>query len=835
MANTSVDGLVSGLNTAQIISQLMQIEAQGQTRLVSRQKQVDAVVAAYQGLNTKLLAFSKAGDGLSKATNWSSYRATSSDTDVVSASASSSALTGTLSFVVQKLALAASMSSSGTVSSTSAIITTDPRFLISRAATSVGLDSLRASDGLGLGTHTIEVTQESAAASLTGSGAVMAPGGNVTINAGSRRLIVDLTDGGVATGPLNVDIEQGTWTAAELQTKLQTAFDTTFGAGKVTATLDSANVVHLSTTAEGSDNAIEITGGNGLAMLQLAAATAQGTDGVVVVGDPDGTTTTTTTLTDVSAGGAFTLAAKGGETITGTFSGGVRSGEVEVTSIDTGDGSLASVVSAINAAKAGMSATAVQSGTGAYRLQLASTSTGADSTITVDPDAFSGIGTLQVLTAGRDAELVVGSGSAGEYTITSASNTVSGVMPGVTLTLKEESATAVTVSVDRDGEALAAKVEGMVAAANAVLSEIGKLTAYDPETKKAGILLGDSTVRTIQTNILSAFTSLYGAGTTGSAGVAGIEVDRNGVVTFDKAVFLSEYNEDPDSVEQLFRQDGSSSTGKLALVTAGDETHSGARDVTITAAATQATLTGAATGGAGISVAETLTVTLGTEDPVVYAASAGQTTAQIAEGLNAAFAQAGLGVVARDEAGTLTITSAAYGSAQSLTVAVAGGGGAVQTGVAGTDAGSDVAGTFDVDGVAVAGTGRGRILTAPVDDLVLDGLTVEVTATGADLLAAGGTLVDTFSYAAGLAQRLDTIGVFATKSGVGTLTTAIEGRKELSTDLAEQIAAWDIRLDLREQALRRQFSNLEIALGRLQNQSSWLSGQLAGLYANTSQ
>ena len=43
------------------------------------------------------------------------------------------------------------------------------------------------------------------------------------------------------------------------------------------------------------------------------------------------------------------------------------------------------------------------------------------------------------------------------------------------------------------------------------------------------------------------------------------------------------------------------------------------------------------------------------------------------------------------------------------------------------------------------------------------------------------------------------------------------------------MAPWDVRLDLRKTALQRQFSGLEVALGKMQQQSSWLAGQLAGL------
>ena len=61
--------------------------------------------------------------------------------------------------------------------------------------------------------------------------------------------------------------------------------------------------------------------------------------------------------------------------------------------------------------------------------------------------------------------MTVGSG-AGSYTVTSATNTVSGLLPGVTVNLKQQSATPVTVTVKRDDAGIADKVQALIDAAN---------------------------------------------------------------------------------------------------------------------------------------------------------------------------------------------------------------------------------------------------------------------------------------------------------------------------------------------------------------------------------
>jgi flagellar hook-associated protein 2 len=62
-----------------------------------------------------------------------------------------------------------------------------------------------------------------------------------------------------------------------------------------------------------------------------------------------------------------------------------------------------------------------------------------------------------------------------------------------------------------------------------------------------------------------------------------------------------------------------------------------------------------------------------------------------------------------------------------------------------------------------------------------------------------------------------------------TVTDVITGRKTEIESLNGQIENWDVRLLSRRNALQRQYAALETALGKLNNQSSWLSGQIASL------
>ena len=102
MANTSIGGLVSGLDTASIISQLMQLEAQPQTRLKTRVATEQTAVSALQALNAKLANLAtKAGD-LSTSKAWAAATAKSSSDSVTATAVTTTP--GSFSFTVNKLA-----------------------------------------------------------------------------------------------------------------------------------------------------------------------------------------------------------------------------------------------------------------------------------------------------------------------------------------------------------------------------------------------------------------------------------------------------------------------------------------------------------------------------------------------------------------------------------------------------------------------------------------------------------------------------------------------------------------------------------------------------------
>jgi flagellar hook-associated protein 2 len=87
----------------------------------------------------------------------------------------------------------------------------------------------------------------------------------------------------------------------------------------------------------------------------------------------------------------------------------------------------------------------------------------------------------------------------------------------------------------------------MITAANGIFSDIKTRTAYDADTKVAQPLSGNSMVRSISDSLLSA----AAAGQTGFGSFKGlgVELAKDGTLSFDRAAFLTAYAADPAKVQ----------------------------------------------------------------------------------------------------------------------------------------------------------------------------------------------------------------------------------------------------------------------------------------------
>ncbi|GAB2518288.1 flagellar filament capping protein FliD [Paramicrobacterium agarici] len=238
--------------------------------------------------------------------------------------------------------------------------------------------------------------------------------------------------------------------------------------------------------------------------------------------------------------------------------------------ITAGSTSLDSVATAINAAGAGVTASTVPAGTDAdgnalYRLQLVAADTGTEGAFTVyrgdaaSVDAGTAIDVATqpgaaTVTAAQDAQITLWAGTAAEQTITSSSNTFTGLMTGVDVTVSRPSTAPVSITVAPDTEASAATAKEFVDTIAAILAGIANgskatVSTEAGENTTLGVFTGDSTVRALR-QALSSAVQFPVDGT--SPSTIGISIDRYGVLSFDKATFTDAIAKDPAAVNAIF-------------------------------------------------------------------------------------------------------------------------------------------------------------------------------------------------------------------------------------------------------------------------------------------
>ena len=186
-------------------------------------------------------------------------------------------------------------------------------------------------------------------------------------------------------------------------------------------------------------------------------------------------------------------------------------------SIAVADGdTLADLATAINTSGANPGVTASVMDLGAsygatrYRLLLQGNSTGSSNTITIDDglttldgaggtENFLSTAFTETQTA-QDAQIRVDGYPPGTW-IERSSNSINDVIPGVTLSLLDSSASSVQVTIGDDTEAMQEKIEELVDKYNDVIAYIKDQTKFDNTTGEAGILLGNYAVEIVKSSL----------------------------------------------------------------------------------------------------------------------------------------------------------------------------------------------------------------------------------------------------------------------------------------------------------------------------------------------
>jgi flagellar hook-associated protein 2 len=322
----------------------------------------------------------------------------------------------------------------------------------------------------------------------------------------------------------------------------------------------------INSSGAGVTAAIKDDGGSGKVLV--LTSNSGGTAGEMTLSGINGFTydpaTDTGDLTQTQAGeGGYTSA---NATIAeGTLELTLGSGSPHQITIGSSNNTLAGLRDAINAAKAGVTASLTTVGTNDVRLVLTSSTMGTTGKITMSGltgftfDPATGTGDLSQATA-DGGEAAQGSIiKLNGITYNNSSNTITTALQGVTLTLAKvtTSATSLTVSQDKSSS-LSASLTNIVKAYNDLNTTIKDLGAYDAETKTGGPLLGNSTLRTVSYSIKNIFQSVVSSATGDYKRLSdlGLAIQKDGTIVFDSSKLSAATTSDYESVANMVAEFG---------------------------------------------------------------------------------------------------------------------------------------------------------------------------------------------------------------------------------------------------------------------------------------
>ncbi|MFT4292927.1 flagellar filament capping protein FliD [Enterobacter sp.] len=313
-----------------------------------------------------------------------------------------------------------------------------------------------------------------------------------------------------------------------------------------TATSTSSSSTAFSATTTGS----AITGKYTISVSQLAKAQ---------------TLTTKSTQTDTK-----TAIASADSKITFTAGNGKDPVTVDISAANS---SLSGIRDAINKADAGVTASIINVGNGQYRLSITSTETGSDNAVSI---AVSGDSALQSFMGYNGTSTDASNGMTESVTaqnaklkvnnvdIENSSNSISDALEDITLNLSDVTTGNQTLTISKDTSKAETALKAWVDAYNTLQDSFATLTKYtavdagtSSQDENNGALLGDSTLRTIQTQLKSLLTNSAGGTTYKSLTQLGITSDPStGKLSLDSTKLEKALTDNPSAVKDLIVGDG---------------------------------------------------------------------------------------------------------------------------------------------------------------------------------------------------------------------------------------------------------------------------------------
>ncbi|MES2259167.1 MAG: flagellar filament capping protein FliD [Pseudomonadota bacterium] len=881
----------NGLDVNGIITKLMAVESAPVASLDKKSASYLAKVTAFGSLSGALSTFQGSLSGLSSLAAFQTLTSSSSDSTILTGSATSKAQPGTYRVDVSQVAQAQTLASGGYKSSTAAIglgaKTTISIQLGTVGGGSFGLTGSALGTGVLTGgitpgalsiNNTAIATDSSTRSARLLADAINAKSSTTGVSAKAEPTVTDATLFGAAgassygavdtsgggsytlsVGGVDL-VNQAAGVAAGAAGSIDAAaLDAVLGgSNSVSQALANANITVSGTAADGTLKFTNADGSN-IAITETVSGAVTGGIGNSGTANTGYSSTATSAISLVSAGG--TQITVGGSNpgaagltagLGGTYQGasftqdGTRSSGNIV--IDSTNNTLQGIRDAINKANFGVTASIVSDGsTGTpNHLVLSSSATGANSNLKIsvsgdgsDPaDAAvesllaydpGGVQNLSQKTAAQDTLANVNG-----IAVSSSSTGITGAIEGVTLSVGKIGSASLTVA--KDTSTLTNSVNGFVKAYNDLSAQIKSLNGYDPETKTGGELLGDSTVQTLQSQLrkqlTSSITGLQGSKLT-SLSQVGIAFQKDGTLTLDSSKLQKAISNNFGDIAGLFAAVGRSTDGNITFTGSSAATKAGDYRVDITTLATQGKLDSAAALPASTVIAADTVWTIKLNDSVPTSTT-NTASVKLAAGTYTPAALATLlqasinGAASFTEAGSTVAATVNDDGTLSLTSNRYGSKSNLSlTSDTGT-AVSDIFGAATpVDGVDVAGTIGGFAATG--DGQTLTG-SPGASVAGLKLEIKGDTTGSrgTVGFSQGYAYQLDNLAKSFLGS-TGILNGRTTGLNQSVKDIAKQKDAFNAKLVDIEARYRKQYTALDTTLSSLSTTASFLTQQFAAM------
>jgi flagellar hook-associated protein 2 len=299
--------------------------------------------------------------------------------------------------------------------------------------------------------------------------------------------------------------------------------------------------IHALKDITGAFSSLAVTSSDSSVLTATAGSGATtGTHTVVV----SNLATTSTYYTTEFGSGSTTLPT------TGSFDLQVGTGNAKTIPVDSGDNTntLSGLASYIDNLDMGVTANVITDAGGA-RLALVSNTSGTPGDLTISNDS-SGLAFTEATGSGQNASLTVDG-----IPISSSSNTVQGVIPGVTLSLvSAPQGNSVTLRVNPDVSKVTEAINSFVSNYNTLVQDINNQLTFNTSTGTAGTLLGDASLEVVQQTILQdAAYSLSGDSGYTSLASFGISMNDDGTLTVNSGTLSNTLNSNFAAVQNFFQ------------------------------------------------------------------------------------------------------------------------------------------------------------------------------------------------------------------------------------------------------------------------------------------